>query len=74
MNNHEPLTVGALKKLLEHYPDATPIAYVEKSEFTQMHADDVALLPMYNNGGYVSRAYRPKDEALVTNWLVFPGY
>lgn len=70
------LTVGALRALLEQFPDDTPIAYRRMSEWEPLTADDIGLsdTPMFNNGGYVSRVYRPKDGAQGRSWLLFPGH
>ena len=68
------MTVKDLRVLLEQYPEAMPVAYIQMSEFQEMQPTDIAPMELFNNGGYLSRSYRRKDNDLVRMWLCFPGH
>lgn len=69
----EQLTVGALRKLLEQYPDDMPVAFSQYSEYAPMEARHIGPGDVFDNGGYLSHAYRSRDKARVRTHLLFPG-
>lgn len=67
------MTIKELKELLAKYPDTMRIAQPMHSEWTEISADEIKPLALFNNGGYLSRAYRTEDQPKAQTWLAFPG-
>jgi hypothetical protein len=67
------MTVKELRELLATYPDNMPICYSHCSQWTDLEAQEIGTIQAYDNGGYISQAFRPKDEARVKTYLAFPG-
>jgi hypothetical protein len=67
------MTVKELRELLAQYPDNMPIAYSCCSEYTALEACEIVTGELFDNGGYCSRPYRVKDQALLKTYLLFPG-
>jgi hypothetical protein len=69
----KPLTVKDLREHLEQFPDNMEVVYSCCSQWTKMHRHEVSTLEGFDNGGYISQSFRPKDQALVKTFLAFPG-
>jgi hypothetical protein len=67
------MTVADLIEKLKEFDPRLEIVFSQYSEYTKLESDMIGVAELYENGGYVSHAYRAKDQALLKPWLVFPG-
>ena len=67
------MTVKELREHLKQFPDTMPVVYSYCSQWTDLEAEEIITIEAYNNGGYVSQAFRPRDKAKCRTYLAFPG-
>lgn len=64
------MTVKQLRDLLVSLPDDLPVAIPRFSEYEAYDVAELKTLDLFDNRGYLSRAYRDTDRALATPHLV----
>jgi hypothetical protein len=66
-------TVKDLREFLAQFPDNMEIVYSCCSQWTKLYLREIEPLEGFDNGGYISLPYRPKDRDKLKMFLAFPG-